>query len=169
MQGRIRDSSAIPRFAMDAQRIYRAGSDTKFERDPSGRDGRETNFVSDRVDPPASIPPMWQFIIAMVALALGLPLEALAERDASPPPARQQELLRLLHQDCGACHGMRLNGGLGPALTASALKDRPDASLVATIVAGRRGTPMPPWQPFMTDEEARWLVARLKEGDTDGK
>ena len=112
---------------------------------------------------------MRQFFIATVALVLVLPLEALAERDASPPPARQHALLRLLHQECGACHGMRLKGGLGPALSASALKDRPDASLVATIVAGRRGTPMPPWQPFMTEEEARWLVTRLKEGDTDAK
>jgi cytochrome c55X len=87
----------------------------------------------------------------------------------APPAARQHELLRLLHQDCGSCHGLRLTGGLGPALTQQALQDKPDASLVATIVAGRSGTPMPPWKPFMTEEEARWLVARLKDGRTDAK
>jgi cytochrome c55X len=107
----------------------------------------------------------------MSFIAVGLMLAPLAfagDNDA-PPLTRQHELLRLLHQDCGSCHGLRLTGGLGPALTAGALKDKPDASLVATIVAGRRGTPMPPWQPFMTEEEARWLVTRLKEGDTDAK
>ena len=78
-------------------------------------------------------------------------------------------MLRLLHQDCGSCHGLRLTGGLGPALTPGALKDKPDASLTATIVSGRPGTPMPPWQPFISEDEARWLVERLKEGTTDGK
>ena len=29
---------------------------------------------------------------------------------------RQTELRNLVHQDCGSCHGMRLTGGLGPAL-----------------------------------------------------
>jgi cytochrome c55X len=111
---------------------------------------------------------MRPFSIAAVALLLASPLVALAEPDA-PPPTRQHELLRLLHQDCGACHGLRLTGGLGPALTRQALQDKPDESLVATIVSGRRGTPMPPWKPFMTEAEARWLVARLKEGKTDGK
>ena len=51
---------------------------------------------------------------------------------------------------------------------ARALRDKAEDGLVATIVAGRAGTPMPPWKPFMTEDEARWLVARLKEGDTDG-
>ena len=122
---------------------------------------------AQRISCPALfVPPMRQAIL----LALGLMLAPLALADGqAPPAARQHELLRLLHQDCGACHGLRLAGGLGPALTRDALRGKPDENLVATIVAGRRGTPMPPWQPFMTEAEARWLVARLKEGDTDGK
>jgi cytochrome c55X len=112
---------------------------------------------------------MRPFAIAVAALVLSSPPASAGGADPAPPPARQHELLRLLHQDCGSCHGLRLTGGLGPALTPKALQDKPDASLVATIVAGRRGTPMPPWQPFMTQDEARWLVTRLKEGDTDGK
>jgi len=36
--------------------------------------------------------------------------------------------------------------------------------LVETILAGRPGTPMPPWSAFMTREEARWLVDNLKRG-----
>jgi cytochrome c55X len=130
------------------------------------------SMIAPRISCPAVVvPPMRRFVIASIALAVASPLVAAAGADdpAQPAGPRQHELLRLLHQDCGSCHGLRLTGGLGPALTPSALKDKPDASLVATIVSGRRGTPMPPWQPFMSEAEARWLVARLKEGNTDGK
>ncbi|HEX6137275.1 MAG TPA: cytochrome c [Casimicrobiaceae bacterium] len=85
--------------------------------------------------------------------------------DAAPPAARQRELVRLLRQDCGSCHGMRLTGGLGPPLTPDALRGKPPDSLAATIVAGRPGTAMPPWRPFLSEAEAAWLVARLREGD----
>ena len=88
-------------------------------------------------------------------------------RTSAPAPARQQELLRLLRQDCGSCHGMRLTGGLGPALTPEALSARPEAGLVATIVSGRPGTAMPPWRRFLSEAEAQWLVVRLVSGDVE--
>ncbi len=83
-----------------------------------------------------------------------------------PSPERARELVRMVRQDCGSCHGMTLNGGLGPALTAAALKvrDVPKEALVATIVGGRPGTPMPPWHRFMNEDEAGWVVDRLLEG-----
>ena len=92
-----------------------------------------------------------------------VPCAALAEM---PSAERQRELVRMVRQDCGSCHGMTLNGGLGPALTAAALKARdiPRESLVATIVGGRPGTPMPPWHRFLSEEEAGWIVDRLVEG-----
>jgi cytochrome c55X len=62
---------------------------------------------------------------------------------------------------------MRLTGGLGPALTPEALRTKPAASLVATIVSGRPGTAMPPWRRFLSEAEAEWLVARLVSGDVD--
>jgi cytochrome c55X len=82
------------------------------------------------------------------------------------PVERQRELIRMVRQDCGSCHGMTLNGGLGPALSAKALKERdvPKEALVATIVGGRPGTPMPPWHRFLTEPEAEWIVDRLIEG-----
>jgi len=85
---------------------------------------------------------------------------------SAPSPERQHELVRMVRQDCGSCHGMTLNGGLGPALTVEALKERnlPKESLVATIVDGRPGTPMPPWHRFMNEAEAAWVVDRLLEG-----
>ena len=39
--------------------------------------------------------------------------------------ARSSALVRMVRQDCGSCHGMRLTGGLGPALTREALADKP--------------------------------------------
>jgi cytochrome c55X len=92
-----------------------------------------------------------------------------AADEATPDAARQRELIVLLRQDCGSCHGMRLTGGLGPALTADALKDRPPESVVATIVHGRPGTPMPPWQRFVSQAEAEWLAAQLIGGRLDAR
>lgn len=81
-----------------------------------------------------------------------------------PDAARTAELVRLVRQECGSCHGMRLTGGLGPALTPEALADKPPASLAATILHGRPGTPMPPWRPVLSDADAHWIVAQLLRG-----
>lgn len=80
-----------------------------------------------------------------------------------PDLKRQEQLLYLLRQDCGACHGMRLTGGLGPALTPDALAGKPDALLVQTILEGRAGTPMPPWKPWLSLAEAEWLIHYLRQ------
>lgn len=82
----------------------------------------------------------------------------------SPSPERQRALVHLVRQDCGSCHGMTLQGGLGPALTPEALRDKPVDSLVAVVYSGRPGTPMPPWKRFMTEAEAAWIVEQLMEG-----
>jgi len=79
------------------------------------------------------------------------------------PAQRQQALLNMLRQDCGSCHGMLLNGGLGPPLLPETLAAKPDASLVDTILNGRPGTPMPPWRDFLSPSEAGWLVAQLRK------
>lgn len=84
-----------------------------------------------------------------------------------PVPARQRELMTLLRQDCGSCHGMRLTGGLGPALTRDALRDKPREHVAATIVYGRHGTAMPPWGRFLSDADAWWLAAQLIDGVAD--
>lgn len=81
-------------------------------------------------------------------------------------PQRQAELLNLLIHDCGSCHGLTLQGGLGPSLTPEALRGKPAPFLAATILYGRPGTPMPPWRPFLTDQEVAWLVEKLQTGVT---
>lgn len=97
--------------------------------------------------------------LARAALLL-LPLAA----QADITPERQQQLLYLLRQDCGSCHGLTLQGGLGPALTPQALSGKSADMLRAVILHGRPGTPMPPWQPFMNETEAAWLVNQLQAG-----
>lgn len=83
---------------------------------------------------------------------------------AEPSAARQKELVHMVRQDCGSCHGLTLQGGLGPALLPANLADKPAESLVATIVYGRPGTPMPPWHRFLGEDEAQWIVAKLMTG-----
>jgi len=82
-------------------------------------------------------------------------------------PARQSELVRMVRQDCGSCHGLTLKGGLGPALVAPALKDRPRETLKYTILQGRPGTAMPPWKRFLTEGEAEWIADQLLKGFPD--
>ncbi|MBI4755355.1 MAG: cytochrome c [Betaproteobacteria bacterium] len=84
--------------------------------------------------------------------------------DWEPAASRRADLIRMVRQDCGSCHGMRLLGGLGPALTPAALADKPAESLELTILQGRLGTPMPPWGRFLSEQEAAWIVARLQAG-----
>lgn len=95
-------------------------------------------------------------LLALTAVAVG------TARAEAPSAAQQQELVRLVRQDCGSCHGMTLKGGLGPALLPADLAGKPTDSLVATILQGRPGTAMPGWSRFMTEADAEWVVARLQ-------
>ena len=99
-------------------------------------------------------------------------LTVVAAFAALAPPAtadglrsdRAKELMNLLRQDCGSCHGMTMKGGLGPALLPATLDDIPDEVLVQIILDGVPETPMPPWHPLLAPGEVAWLVRQLKEG-----
>lgn len=99
-------------------------------------------------------------IAAFLAIALvGQPVHADDNR----------ELVRLVREDCGSCHGMTLQGGLGSPLTREALRDIPRENLVATILYGRPGTAMPPWKTLLSQAQAEWIAARLHEGFPEEK
>lgn len=83
---------------------------------------------------------------------------------ADPTPERARELVRIVRQDCGSCHGLTLKGGLGPPLLPEALRDKPVESLRYTVLLGRPGTPMPPWKSILTEAEADWIVRQLVAG-----
>ncbi|MCF7971076.1 MAG: cytochrome c [Methylococcaceae bacterium] len=78
-----------------------------------------------------------------------------------PPQDRQTELRNMLKHDCGSCHGLTLKGGLGPSLLAKDLTNKTDEYLLDTIQNGRKGTAMPPWKPFITEQETRWFIQTL--------
>ncbi len=100
-----------------------------------------------------------------LCVAAWLPVAALAQAgDGAPSAARQAELVRIVRQDCGACHGMRLTGGLGPALTRDALAERPVEAIEATILYGRPGTPMPPWRALLPPHDVHWIAEQLAAG-----
>jgi cytochrome c55X len=92
------------------------------------------------------------------------PIVAAAQDLGAPTPAREQALVHMVRQDCGSCHGMRLTGGLGPALTPQALSGKAVPALAATIFHGRPGTPMPPWRAMLNETEARWIAEQLAAG-----
>jgi cytochrome c55X len=78
-----------------------------------------------------------------------------------PDPERRAALTDLLRHDCGACHGLHLTGGLGPPLLPESLLGKPHDSLRQVILKGRPGTPMPGWQPFLSETDADWLIEYL--------
>ncbi len=77
---------------------------------------------------------------------------------------RQKELKYMVQQDCGSCHGMRLKGGLGPSLLPERVSVLPKDYLIEAVTHGRKGTPMPPWEPILTDSEIAWIVEQLQSG-----
>ena len=102
--------------------------------------------------------------LAWLALSL-LPATPLFAGDAIAPE-REQNLRNLLTQDCGSCHGLSLQGGLGPALLRQNLAGHTPESLSAIILHGRAGTAMPPWKALLTPNEARWIARQLLEEQT---
>lgn len=87
---------------------------------------------------------------------------------AGPAAAGEEELLRLLKDDCGSCHGLRLSGGLGPALTRASLDGLSDGALFEVIRNGRPERAMPPWKGILSDAEITTLVAILRTGKGEG-
>jgi cytochrome c55X len=107
----------------------------------------------------------------VLLLALLAPGSVAAQADeaapATPSQERQQALVRMVRQDCGSCHGMKLTGGLGPPLTRQALAERSLETLVATTLHGRPGTPMPSWKTMLSAADALWIAQRLQSGFPD--
>ena len=77
-------------------------------------------------------------------LSLILILVASQPTIADLSTTRQTELIYMLKQACGSCHGITLKGGLGPALLPQSLIGKPKQYLVMTILKGHTGTAMPP-------------------------
>lgn len=97
----------------------------------------------------------------LVLLSLLLPAAALG---GTADADRADRLERLVRQDCGACHGLRLSGGLGPDIRPAALAGTPPHLLSRIILDGLPGTAMPPWRPLISEEDAEWIAHYLLRG-----
>jgi len=75
---------------------------------------------------------------------------------------RKTELLYMLEQDCGSCHGLTRKGGLGSSLLPESLKGKSDEVILDIIMNGIDGTPMPPWSELITEEEAEFLIQDMR-------
>ncbi len=104
-----------------------------------------------------SIPLMLKSLLLLFSLILSVPVYS----DSNISTSRQQDLRNLLIQDCGSCHGLRMKGGLGPALLPSTLVGKPAEVISAIILDGRPGTAMPAWRPLISPDEALWLASQL--------
>lgn len=100
----------------------------------------------------------------MLLSVIAGPLAAFAAGPAAPAEPRRAEILHMVRQDCGSCHGLTLRGGLGPPLLPAALADKDAAQLQFVVLHGRRGTAMPPWRRFLSEAEAAWVVDMLRRG-----
>jgi cytochrome c55X len=100
--------------------------------------------------------------LTLLLLALGASPAIASAGELSA--AREAELLHLLRQDCGSCHGMTLKGGLGPSLLPQRIGTLPPDFLINTVLEGRKGTAMPPWKTMLSRDEVSWLVEQLQQG-----
>jgi len=77
---------------------------------------------------------------------------------------RQLELRNFLEQDCGSCHGMNLQGGLGTPLTSQALINKTNDFLKTIILHGKPNTAMPAWKSLLKEEEVDFIIQLLRRG-----
>jgi cytochrome c55X len=100
--------------------------------------------------------------VALLLLALCVPPAVANATGLSTE--KEAELIHLLRQDCGSCHGMTLKGGLGPSLLPERIGAFPPEFLIDTVLEGRKGTAMPPWKGMLNREEVSWMVEQLQKG-----
>ncbi len=105
----------------------------------------------------------WPGLAALCLVTCGAQAQP-ATSSTPPGTERQHELVLMVRQDCGSCHGLRLTGGLGPALTPEALAAKPLAAITATILGGRPGTPMAPWKAMLNEADTLWIAQQLLAG-----
>lgn len=105
-----------------------------------------------------------RLLAATLALALVVVATPLRSARSEPDAATKARLTHLLVQDCGSCHGLTLQGGLGKALLPEDVSDRSADMLAEIILDGIPGTPMPPWRGLVSADEALFLAETLKRG-----
>jgi cytochrome c55X len=93
-----------------------------------------------------------------------------ASSAASEPTAERRAQLEVMFlHDCGSCHGLTMNGGLGPSIRPSDVADLSDHDLATIITDGIPGTPMPPWGRHLSSEDVGWIIRLMRQGTADAR
>jgi cytochrome c55X len=122
-----------------------------------------------RVAAPYGLPhPGILLLLAMAVLGVTLACNAGAA-ESVPTLQRTAQLTHLVRHDCGSCHGLTLNGGLGPPLLPAALAGKPADYLKHVILNGATGTAMPGWAPLLSAADAEWIAENLLRGLPDAR
>ncbi|MCT4656358.1 MAG: cytochrome c [Cohaesibacter sp.] len=74
------------------------------------------------------------------------------------------EMSEFVRQDCGACHGLTLKGGLGRPLLKENLEHFDLETIEEVILDGIPDTAMPPWRGLLSEDQVRQIAKALKEG-----
>ena len=80
---------------------------------------------------------------------------------------RQSELHEFVETHCPSCHGTRLTGSIGPALTEAGLQHLSLNAVTMTILHGYAGKGMPAWKTQLSNGDAYWIAQQLKHGSFD--
>ena len=107
-------------------------------------------------------------LMSAIAFSAALTYGGLVVATPSSKPLSEQrksELTNLVRQDCGSCHGMTMQGGLGKPLLPDNLIDATAQEIAEIILSGVPGTPMPPWRGLLAKGDALWIATQLKNGE----
>ncbi|WLQ17260.1 cytochrome c [Hahella aquimaris] len=74
------------------------------------------------------------------------------------------QLRNLVRQDCGSCHGLTLQGGLGPSLRPQPMQALGVDAIRLIIADGKPDTAMPPWRDLLTEQDIRQIAQGLLSG-----
>ncbi|SDR48515.1 cytochrome c [Pseudovibrio sp. Tun.PSC04-5.I4] len=104
-------------------------------------------------------------LAGLLALPLltGAPLGALADSEILNQIDKDR-LTDFVQQDCGSCHGITLEGGLGGPLLPDNLEHYDLDVIQEIILGGLPGTAMPRWRGLLNEEEAAFIAEGLKTG-----
>ena len=88
----------------------------------------------------------------------------LGKNPAEVTDERQSELLDFVEQNCPACHGIRMRGSIGPALSKANLQYLSVNAVTLTILYGLTDKGMPAWEAQLSERDAYWIAEFLKRG-----
>ena len=103
-------------------------------------------------------------MLRLASVALAFALMGMDAHGEEITAERGAKLRHFVLHDCGSCHGMTMKGGLGSPLNPDDLAAYDEADIIAVILDGVPGTPMPPWRGLVSPDDAAWIARELKSG-----